>query len=90
MADCIQMISSIRKQQKSFTLFVAVGNKTDLESEREVSYSEAASKFAALSPPVQYFEVSAKTGQGVNAMFEETEKLWLRGPDEYNPSNDNH
>jgi len=46
---------------------VLVGNKIDLVDERKVPRTEAeelASKVNA-----QYFEVSAKTGDGINALF---------------------
>ena len=42
----------------------------DHTESRVVSTEEARSHFAAMNPPVPYFETSALTGKGVNELFE--------------------
>ena len=57
-------------QNRGQRVVVAVGNKADRAGAREVSREDAARHFAGLAPPVRYFETSAKTGEGVQALFE--------------------
>ena len=47
---------------------VAVGNKIDLSDKREISTEEARAHFEEKGVP--YFETSAKTGEGVNELFD--------------------
>ena len=54
-------------------LFIClIGNKIDKENKREVSKEEA-NKYAKENN-FQYFEVSAKTGQGIKSLFDEVIK----------------
>ena len=57
-------------------VLVAVGNKVDLASEREVSTADARAHFEKMSPPIRYFETSAKTGENVNEVFEYAIREW--------------
>ena len=54
---------------------VAVGNKIDLLDRREVSTEEARAHFETMNPPVPYFETSAKTGEGVNELFDAVTRM---------------
>ena len=63
-----------RVPEQDLTVF-AVGNKID--SERVVSEKEAREHFASMKPPIPYFETSAKTGEGVNKVFEEAIRMGL-------------
>ena len=87
MAECKEWIEYLRCEMKQKSLFIAVGNKTDEDG--EVGCEEAQQYFAAMNPPIHYFEASAKTGQGVNELFEEVMKVWQDGPDSFFPCNDN-
>ena len=49
-------------------IYVLIGNKADLEGKREVSEADA-DEFAK-SQDMEFAEVSAKTGDGVHALFE--------------------
>ena len=66
-------------EQKPDCLVVAVGNKIDLAYSREVSTEEACAHFEAMNPPVPYFETSAKTGEGVNELFEAVTRMAIEG-----------
>ena len=44
-----------------------VGNKSDLDTERKVSFEDAS--MCASKLDMSYFEISAKTGLNVNMMF---------------------
>ena len=54
---------------------VAVGNKIDLVDSREVSTKEARAHFETMNPPVPFFETSAKTGEGVNELFDSVTRM---------------
>lgn len=54
---------------------VAVGNKIDLVDSRDVSKEEAHAHFETMNPPVPYFETSAKTGEGVNELFDAVTRM---------------
>ena len=64
MEDCIA------QTPKSVTL-VLVGNKKDLEEEREITYEEG-KEFAEQNGIKHFIETSAKTGEGINAIFNKT------------------
>jgi GTPase SAR1 family protein len=51
---------------------ILVGNKSDLDDDRVVSYTDAANKANLLE--TSYIEVSAKTGNNVTSVFEELTK----------------
>ena len=58
---------------------IAVGNKIDLESERQVPTEEAEEHFQSMTPPIPYIETSVKTGANVKKVFELALELWLHG-----------
>ncbi len=63
-------------------MIILVGNKSDLDDDRQVSYTEAynlARKYNTI-----YVEVSAKTGYNVFNIFEELTKLMIKREDEDN------
>ena len=81
----------LRREKDHFNgMIVAVGNKIDLVDERKISTEEAREHFRSMDPPIPYFEISAKTGKGVNKLFESAVALWLGIPLSSLPSvNDN-
>jgi len=60
-------VDEVKKQTDKNTKFLLVGNKCDLEEERQVSREEA-EKYAE-DNGIKFFEVSAKTRKGINDMF---------------------
>ena len=52
---------------------ILVGNKTDLESSRKISYEEGSSKAQELSISI-YVETSAKTGSGIDLLLSDITK----------------
>ncbi|QPG77048.1 GTPase Ypt5 [Brettanomyces nanus] len=62
-------IKELQKQANSDIIIALVGNKTDLQDQREVSIEEAQSFAQGMG--LLYFEVSAKTGQGVKECFKQ-------------------
>lgn len=79
LATCDYWITELRKKGEPARTIVAVGNKIDLADAREVSTEEARAHFAAMRPPVRYFETSAKTGEGVNELFEALAEVAVNG-----------
>ena len=57
------------KTQNENAKFLLVGNKCDLEEERRVVTKEEANEYAEKND-MKFFEVSAKTGEGIDDMFE--------------------
>jgi len=56
-----------------------VGNKCDLDTPHIVTNDVIKQKIQSLDNDAQYFEVSAKTGQGINHLFEEIAKTLSTG-----------
>ena len=63
---------------------VIVGNKTDLEEHRAVSYEEGKSLADAFGVP--FFEVSAETGHNIDVLFQELLEKMYRAKKELMPS----
>ena len=82
--DCDDWIRVARQSSPSCRVVVAVGNKIDLVSERRISEEDARNHFDAMDPPLPYFESSAKTGEGVNELFDTVVRLWLGKPSREN------
>ncbi|EAR86873.1 Ras family small GTPase (macronuclear) [Tetrahymena thermophila SB210] len=57
-----------QKKLNKVALLALIGNKCDLEQQRQVSYQEG--KHIAKSLGMLFFEVSSKTGYQVNELFE--------------------
>ena len=71
-ARWIQQVRSLAPKE---VVVVLVGNKTDLEDERQVSRKEA--EDLAKEMDVEYFETSAFTGQGIDEAFNYVAKRTL-------------
>lgn len=72
--------------------FVGVGNKRDLCLERAVNCEAARAFFESYDPPIPYFETSAKTGEGVDEVFQALARIAVEGAaslDNFNNNNDN-
>ena len=70
--------NEVKRVSEKKPAFIGVGNKLDLANHRKVSTEEAQAFFENFNPPIPYFEISAETGQGVNALFEEATRLWYK------------
>ena len=77
MQKCDDWISKIKRQEGLDCVVVAVGNKIDLVDKRKVSTKGARAHFEEMDPPIPYFETSAKTGEGVNELFESVARMVL-------------
>ena len=60
-------LDDIHNQCPQTTLLVLVGNKIDLESERQISYEEG--EDFAQKNNMYFFETSAKTGKNIENLF---------------------
>ena len=65
-------IDEYTKQTKKYILLLLIGNKCDLEQNREVEYKEGEN--FAKSHGMIFMETSAKTGKNINESFEESVK----------------
>lgn len=75
---CDRWLSGVRSSSSSpGCVVVAVGNKIDLADKRQISTEEARAHFEKMGVP--YFETSAKTGEGVNELFEALVRLVIEG-----------
>ena len=61
-------VDEVKKQTDKNTKFLLVGNKYDLAEERRTVTEEEAKQYAE-NNGMKFFEVSAKTGDGINDMF---------------------
>ena len=80
-ANVEKWVSEARKQAPKDANIVLIGNKSDLESRREISYDvgyQVASSLGVSS----FFEVSAKTGSNIREAFDELIPLMRRTADE--------
>ena len=70
MSTCDDWIAQLHAADAPARVVVAVGNKIDLADAREISTEDARAHFETMNPSVRYFETSAKTGEGVDELFE--------------------
>ena len=82
-------IEDCRKQCPKTILLVLIGNKVDLENEREVSYEEGAD--FAKQYEMFFYETSAKTGKNIDDVFIKTTNEIAKkiGSGFYDLNNDN-
>ena len=69
-------IDDCTKQTLKSVLLVLIGNKSDLNDKREVSYEEGDAY--AKSHKMIFLESSAKTGDNINEIFEESADIRYR------------
>ena len=67
----VEEIKSIRGENAEVLL---VGNKSDLKDLRKVTKEDADKKIGELKLP-KYYEISAKTGDGISTLFEDVVKI---------------
>merc|ERR1719208_757505 len=77
-------IQEVRQERGSDVVIMLVGNKTDLESARQVATEEGAAKAQELG--IMFIETSAKDGDNVKKLFREVATS-LPGSDQAGPSN---
>ena len=70
------LIDDVREHCKDNIPIIFVGAKSDLSGNRKVSSDEAQKRFETAAEHMQYIEVSAKTGENVNKVFEEAIRMW--------------
>ena len=68
-------IADINKFAKENVLKFLIGNKSDLEGKRQITYSDARNYANKMN--ITYFEVSAKNDQNINEFFEGATKIFL-------------
>lgn len=85
---CDRWIEELRKTGEPDCVVVAVGNKIDLKEYRQISTEEAREHFERMEPPVPYFETSAKTGEGVDELFDSVVQMIVERHTEF-MNNDN-
>ena len=78
-------LKELKKESNPDAKTILIGNKIDLESEREVSYEEA-EKFANDYNFLSFFETSAKTGFNAQKVFINTAVLLYEDYIKYNKS----
>ena len=66
--SCVQWLKEIRQNAPPENIVYLVGNKAELEEEREVTFDRAL-EFAKANNINKVFETSAKTGNNVNKIF---------------------
>ncbi|OHT11725.1 small GTP-binding protein [Tritrichomonas foetus] len=64
-----EWVAEFRKNALANAIIYLAGNKTDLLDQREISFDQA-NEFAQ-NNSMKYFEVSAKTGENVELLFQE-------------------
>ena len=74
-ASIVKWIRAVRKHARPDVKLTLIGNKTDLEENRQVSIEQGSAFSEAYK--VSFYEVSAKSGAQVNCAFEETISLIL-------------
>lgn len=91
MDGCDRWVEELHKIGDPDCVVVAVGNKIDLYGQRDISTEEAREHFESMEPPVPYFETSAKTGEGVNELFDSVVRLVIeRKAESMNNNNNNN
>lgn len=64
---CQQYFDAVKMHDNNI-IIILIGNKLDLESDREVEYAEAS--HCATQNGAKYFETSAKTGENITDLFD--------------------
>ena len=78
-------LDELSRQGPPDAVIALVGNKIDLANQRKVEANDVCERLSESFPSVLYYETSAKTGEGVNELFESVLRRWI----EYHSSNDN-
>ena len=81
-------VHNIREETEPGIILFFAGNKSDLESQREVTFESGLSKANLYN--AQFFEVSAKSGSGIDDLFIAIAKSFLEQKSTLEPTNDNY
>jgi len=74
---CARYLDTVDRYCSPDLIVVAVGDNADMVDSRQVSKEEAESLFSHHDPPIPYYEVSTRTGEGVDHLFRSSVRLWL-------------
>jgi len=70
-----EWLNDIKNYGNSDTVIIIMGNKSDLNSEREIFPNEIKEKLDQFNDDYLYFEVSAKNGNNISMAFDKLKKL---------------
>ena len=71
------MLNEFSCDRKHNWAVIGVGTMIDLADERTVTKEEAIELFSKQNPPMQYCEVSSKTGEGIEDLLMKTIEMSL-------------
>jgi GTPase SAR1 family protein len=83
-----QWLKEVRIQSNPDVKIILIGNKSDLETEREVDY-EVAQKFKEENQILYFEETSAKTGLNSKKVFEEAARILYNEQKNYKSNSKN-
>ena len=78
-------INDLKENADPSVIIFIVANKCDLEEQREVEAEEALDLANQIN--AQFYEVSAKTGQNIDTLFQDIVKVYLESIDKFSKAN---